>query len=243
MRNQKNRKQALLIIMTFIFGMLLNSCSSPHIYFPDREWKFSLKSSDRLDTDTVFFKTYDESWQITQTKCEWIMFQKRPEGAIVTITTSTGIIDRKENLFMKEQILFPALTSSTEYFYLTRMIPPPKVYYPISKGQVIDWESTPHAGWGQLEGKTARGTIKTGDKIYYSNSAVSDSCWVLDAVGESEYGKFRAKYYFSETYGFIYFHYDFNDYQIEIVLLDMNFAATDSNSLVPDVSRYLKIKK
>nr|MDA3844068.1 hypothetical protein [Candidatus Kapabacteria bacterium] len=166
-----------------------------------------------------------------------------PKGAIAKITTKAPFIDRKGNLFMKEQISFPALTSSNDYFYLTRMIPPPNVYYPIIKGQVIDWESTPHAGWGEMEGKTARGTITTGDKIYYSNSAVSDSSWVLNLVGESEYGKFRGKYYFSETYGFIYFYYDFNEYQIEMVLLDMNFAATDSTSLVPDVSRYLKVKK
>lgn len=222
----------ILIVVSFM------SCGTSHVYHPEIEWEFSLNRSDRLDTDTVYLKTFDETILNGQIKCEWILCRQDSNNMQSISVSETGIIDNSgnffRNLFLKPEVWIHPLRSSTDYYYLTEMLPFPWIQYPISIGQIIEWELTPEAGWGDLKGRSVVGEIKVVDKIFYSNPVVNDSCWVIETIGISSIGNFSSKYYFNEKLGFVYFHYDLNDYTIDIEVIDYNKSA-DNISIMPDL--------
>ncbi len=73
---------------------------------------------------------------------------------------------------------------------------------------------------GGLEGVKMEGSSKETGRTYYDNPIVKDTCWVIDVRGKSEIGNFKARYYFHEKLGFVYFYYDFVSYQVEINLVN-----------------------
>lgn len=214
----------IFIVFTVIF--LLSSCNNSLIYKPNREWHFIIKSSNNLNIDTMILKTYDESFVITQRKIDYI-YNKTVDsnGNYTEEIETTGVIDRQGNfltrLFIKPEIwLHPP---RGKYLRVTELLPFPWIKFPIKIGQSNDWELTPKEGWGDFKGKTIKGKIEVVKRIFNDNPIINDSCWVLEGIGESEIGKFKCKYYFNEKYGFIYFYYDLNNYQLEIIPIMIQF--------------------
>jgi hypothetical protein len=215
-----------VIIIAIVIIIFLSTCSNPLIYKPGREWHFIIKSSNRPNIDTIILKTYDESFLTTQTKIEYIYNKiKKSTGGYSQSIESTGVIDRQGN-FISRLFITPEIwlhPPRSNFLRMTEMLPFPWIKFPIYLGQRIDWELTPKEGWEELKGKTVKGNINVKAKIFYDNLVINDSCWVVEGLGESEIGKFNCKYYFSERYGFVYFFYDFNQYQIELIPLKMKF--------------------
>jgi hypothetical protein len=238
-------KKLLILTSSFMlfpigisFLFLFQSCNEPHVYLPGREWDFIVKRTNSSVVDTLILRTFDETWEITQKKIEWKYIIKDP-NTFTQITEETGVIDRRGSfftkIFLKNEIWIHPPRSS--YLRLSEMVPFPQINFPIYKGQIINWEITPkkvkaknydssgkYIGdsvpeeWKKLIGKTATGKIGVKGKIYYNNPIIKDSCWVLNAFGNSPIGTIKSKYYFSEKYGFVFFFYDFNDYKVEIIL-------------------------
>lgn len=215
------------IFLYYIIILFAVSCTNPSIYTPDKKWVFEVNYSfqDKKDTLTLF--TYNEKYNF-QIKCIWKNIRwDEPElgGRIINMET-TGIIERYTQaiiswLFSSQIWMHPP--RHRPYLHLTEMVPFPYINFPISIGQKNDWKLTPKDGWQELEGKTVKGHIEVINKIYYDNPVVKDTVWVLDAVGNSEIGCFLGRYYFHEKYGFIYFEYDFLEYQIKIEAVEFNF--------------------
>jgi hypothetical protein len=217
---------SISIISIIIVAFTFFSCSKSLIYLPDREWQYAIRISNNSEIDTVTLKTYDETWELTQRKIEYIYnIKKNSSGGYSQHTEVTGVIDRKENILTRlistsEVWLHPPRTGNLR---VTELLPFPWIKFPIKIGQSNNWELTPKDGWKEMEGMKIKGKIQVVRKIFYDNTAVKDSCWVLDGIGESEHGKYNCSYYFSEKYGFVYFFYDFNEYQIELVPIKITF--------------------
>lgn len=211
-----------IIILVFTFM----SCTKSNVYLPNREWKFVIRFSNNSELDTVILKTYNENWELTQTKIEYIYnLKKNSSGGYTQNTEITGVIDRKENFITRifsvsEVWLHPPRTGKLR---VTELLPFPWIKFPIKIGQINEWKLTPKEGWKDMEGKKINGKISVVRKILFDNPAVKDSCWVLEGFGLSDFGKFKCSYYFSEKYGFIYFFYDFNQYQIELIPILIKF--------------------
>lgn len=203
-----------VVILFFV-----SSHSNPQIYKPNREWHFVVHFSNTSNIDTLRLKTSDEKWELTQKKIEYIHTEiNSSTGGYAIHNGATGVIDRKEiiltRLFFPSEIwLHPPRTGNLR---VTELLPFPWIKFPIKIGQFNKWQLTPKEGWREFEGKKITGNLKVANKILYKNSIINDSCWVIDGFGESEIGKYKCKYYFSEKYGFVYFFYDMNHYQIEI---------------------------
>ncbi len=216
----------LLNAISLVIVLILSSCNNQLIYKPGREWAFIAKSSNRTTTDTIILKTYNDIWQITQNKIEYIYNKtKDSTGGFTQITEETGVIDRQGN-FLTRCFCNPEIwlhPPRSKYLRVTELLPFPWIEFPIYIGQTNNWELTPKQGWKDFEGKTIKGNIKVLDKIFYNNPAIKDSCWVLEGFGDSAIGNFKCKYYFSEKYGFVYFFYDFIKYNIEIILIKISF--------------------
>jgi hypothetical protein len=212
-----------LVILLFVI-----SCSNPNIYTPDRKWVFEVNYSFQEKKDTLTLTTFDEIYNHYQIKSEWfsVQYNYPKVGSKTTLSGITGIIERYNPaiiswIYSSQIWIHPP--RHRPYVHLTEMVPFPWIKFPISIGQRNDWKLTPKDGWQELEGKTVKGHIEVTNKIYYDNPVVKDSVWVLDAVGNSEVGRFTGKYYFHEKYGFIYFDYDFLKYQIKIEPIEFNF--------------------
>ena len=195
----------------------------PQIYNGGSSWKFNVKHSNKEKFDTLEFKSFDEKLENHQIKSVWKMAIKIDSGNIrkKLVESTTGIVERhSSNIFSIFGLFEPKIWIHPPrilYMRLTEMVPFPYVEPPIEIGDKYNWELTPKEGWEELKGKTVTGKITVDQKIFYENTAVKDSCFVLNARGKSEVGDFQAKYYFSSKKGFVYFFYDFNDYTVEIV--------------------------
>lgn len=214
---RKNLFVFVIIIIGLVSVMFLFlSCNHSLIYKPNREWHFEIKFSNSSIIDTLILKTYDETWKYTQKKIEYIYNVKNDTSGGYSIHTGiTGVIDRQNCLFLTSEIwIHPPRTGNLR---VTELLPFPWIKFPIRINQTNDWELTPKAGWEDFEGKKITGKIHVTRKILFENSAVKDSCWVLECIGKSEIGEFKSLYYFSEKYGFVYFFYDMNQYQIELI--------------------------
>lgn len=220
------KTQLALAIIVYAF---VCSCSNPVIYQTDRKWSFEIDYSFSEKNDTLTLETTDESWSIYQKKSKWTTNLWNTGDSVTRklIIEQTGIVERNYpaifNWIYSSQVwIHPPRYKP--YLHLTEMVPFPWIKYPIEIGQKNDWELTPKSGWEELEGKTVTGNLSVNDRIYYDNPVIKDSVWVIDAIGKSEVGIYKAKYYFHEKFGFIYFYYDFNDYQIEISPFDISFV-------------------
>lgn len=207
-----------LFLVLLIFGSTI-SCSSPSIYKPNSTFTFLAKNTNKNSNDTLFLFITNESWNVFQTKCIWKYSPIVDSlGSVTNIREITGVVDKKYafplNLFFTSQIwLHPP---RDVYLKMTELVPFPKIIFPIEKGQIIPWKLTPKSGWKDFEGITINGQIKVIDKIIFNNHI----CWLLEAKGKSEIGTYFAKYYFNERYGFVYLFYDFNNFQVELSLID-----------------------
>ncbi len=217
--------------MKLLLGLLLflitMSCSKPIVYKPNSSFTFLIKNTKQNKNDTLILIVTNDSWNIFQNKCIWKYSPIIDSlGSKTNIKEMTGIVDKNYsfpfNLFFPSQIwLHPP---RNVYLRMTELVPFPKIIFPIEKGQIIPWSLTPKSGWDEFEGITIIGQIKVIDRILFTNPIFSDLCWVLETYAESEIGTYKSKYYFHEKYGFVYLFYDFNDFQVELSLIDAKIS-------------------
>jgi hypothetical protein len=162
-------------------------------------------------------RTYDEKFNANDRKVEYI-YNKKPDssGDLVSEIEQTCVIDRQgnflSNIFIRPEIrLHPPRCN---YLRFTELLPFPWIKYPIEIGQLLDWKLTLDESLEELCGKEVVGTLEVKSRIFYSNPNVGDTCWVIEGKSECKAGNFSSTYYFHEKYGFVYFSYDFNEYQI-----------------------------
>jgi len=105
----------------------------------------------------------------------------------------------------------------------TELVPFPYVEFPLKIGNNSPWELTLKEGWKDWEGVEVKGNITVADKVFNENKNVNDSCWVIDAYGNSRIGKYSATYLFNEKKGFVNFKYYINKDTIELKLYEINF--------------------
>lgn len=74
------------------------------------------------------------------------------------------------------------------------------------------------AGEG-LEKIEISGVTTITGKTFYNNPVVNDSCWVIETNSNTPFGVYKAKHYYHQKYGFVYFHYDFIQYKVEMNLV------------------------
>lgn len=205
----------------FLFiTLFIVSCTEPNLYNPRSNWSFLVTKSTDAIVDTLTLEIKDKPWQITQQKMEWVLniyhADKSRSESIIQTGVSDHDISFPVSLFKKDMISLPS-PPDTEYMKYVRLLPPPQIQYPIARGNSIDWKNTIQYGAKELVGVEVTGRVRVKEKIYFSFTTLSDSCWVLESYGKSSAGVFKGIYYFSEKYGFIYFKYDFKDYWVEIV--------------------------
>lgn len=209
-----------VIYLYILLLLLIISCNDSSIYVAGSEWVFTARNPFNNILDTITLKIFDEPWLATQKKMNWI-FIKKDSNKSISIVSETGVIDRRENLINKifnmSEIELPP--PSNEYLEYAELVPSPYIRFPIIIGESIIKEYTFKKGWEGLKNKKVNGKIKVTGKIFYNNPVINDSCWTLDAIGKSSIGTFKAKYYFHETKGFVYFYYDFNKYQVVMELI------------------------
>ncbi len=217
---------SLLVMCVIIFGVifLLNSCNNSLIYKPGYKCSFTIHKSDKKTVDTLHFVVLNKTWMYTQKEINYTYKIYREDGSKSVIKPRTGVIDRQGN-FITRLLLKPEIwlhPPRQDYLRKAELVPFPWIKFPVHIGQKMDWELTPGKGWEEFEGKEVRGAIEVVDKVYYSNPVIRDTCWVLNAQGISEIGKFSGEYYFSEKYGFVRYFYDFNEYKVEIIIYDIH---------------------
>jgi hypothetical protein len=206
----------LSIVAITISCLSCSALENPKIYSENREWRFTLSKSNSKFIDTISLKVFGESWKISQKKIEW-NYSLRDSSGYSTITETTGVIDRSESSIFKKEIWIHPPRST--FMRLTELVPFPQIIFPIRQGEVLPWELTPKEGWEELKGVKVTGQVEVVGKIYYDNPIIKDSCWVLNAVGNSTAGNYKAKFYFNENAGFVYFNYDFNTYKVVMELI------------------------
>jgi hypothetical protein len=143
-----------------------------------------------------------------------------PDESRTEITEETGITDRNlmfpVSSLINNEISLPH-PPGDDFFKLTVLIPPPTIKYPIKSGNSTTIKVKANPALKELGISEVSGIVKVTGKIFFENLKVQDSCWVLEAIGFSKTGNYNAKYYFNEKYGFVYFHYFFDDYNLEIM--------------------------
>lgn len=184
-----------------------------NIYELNREWIFSVKMSNISRVDTIILKIVEKPEIMQGKKAMWSFMDAN--SLLFKNTTDTSITEYTDMYDVdKSYVSLPSPT--IQYFRLTKGVPSPNIRFPIYKGYSMNVKTTfkKVKDQDQFENQTVTGKLEVVDKIYYDNPVVKDWCWVIDAVGNSSIGTFKAKYYFNEKYGYVYFNYDFNTYNI-----------------------------
>ncbi|OGU38410.1 MAG: hypothetical protein A2X61_11470 [Ignavibacteria bacterium GWB2_35_12] len=210
------------VALTFIFSPSLSSESNKDdtidfIYTGNREWKFSVKRTNAESTDTIILKVIKPEHGGDKA-FKWLLIT-------FDSTLSKNIIDFAQTEITKngdESSNIEIPSPSIRYFKFTALIPSPEVRLPLYIGYSKSSKVTiKMSNVEEFKGVTYTGKIKVTGKIYYNNPIIKDNCWVLNDIGESSLGTYKAKYYFHEKFGFVYLYYDFIKYQIEMELISL----------------------
>lgn len=199
-----------------------NEKSKNNIYVPNREWKFTVKRTNSQSIDTLRLKVVDKFADKVvhedEMGFEWILSYS-DTNKIQTYRDTTYYTWKVNN---NDIIKIPF--SSIRYLKYSAATPHPEIRLPVYIGRrpIKIERKTTFSDVEEMKGLKITGEIKVVDKIFYDNPIVNDSCWVLDAVGNSKFGTLKARYYFHKTMGFVYLYYDFNKYEVEAELVDFN---------------------
>lgn len=215
------KKYSVLLIAFLI------SCYSPEIYKPSRSWKFNIIHNDKITDDFITLNTFDDMFGF-QIKSTW-EYKYVDNGDINFVTETTGIVEHNEsnilsrlNIVQSKIWLHPPRPDNKFYnLKYTELIPFPYLEFPIESNKNIPWELTLKDGWKEWEGVNVTGNILIKHKFYYDNKSVMDSCWLIEAIGNSSIGTFDAVYYYNESKGYVYFKYIIKNETIELVLSEL----------------------
>jgi hypothetical protein len=232
----------LILIPLALF--LIVSCkpaNNPEIYKPGREWVFSVNYSDMPQIDTLRLRTLELAESIG-VESEWITRSYYPNGNIrKEAVLPFKLIELRLEGSVSEVIdQYIKLKPPAEFNDSLRLVPYPTVELPPTPGWVeedyqhTNEKITKHGSitpdgdtvyhkrkpefWEEME---VSGSIKNSGRKYYDNPVVRDSCWVINAAGTSEVGKFNSRYYFHEEKGFVRFEYFLAGDTIRIDLVEI----------------------
>ena len=206
---------ALLIVISNIISCNKKSKINA-IYLPNREWKFQVKKSNTTKIDTLYLKILPYTDKSIE-EFKWILFFADSNSSNYLIDTCKSTLTVED--YNNENYINITLPTN-QYLRLNEAFPSPQLRLPVEIGYTNNFKKIVKISINdELRGSTITGKIIVVGKIYYDNPIVHDSCWVLDAFGNSKLGTLKARYFFHEKYGFVYFYYDFIKYQVEMNLI------------------------
>lgn len=215
-------KKIIWIVVFFIIALSLffifrKPNKIDNIYKLKNELVFAVRISNVQHIDTIYLNIKHNSKIMGFDEASWLLsgdysFKSNNETSLIT----------KFYINYDDNSTYIKLSSPTmQYFALTYGVPSPQIKLPVHKGYTMNTKITykTDVNDNPFVGQTVKGQLKVVDKIYYNNPAVQDWCWVIESYGNSQFGKFKAKYYFNEEKGFVYLFYDFVSYKIEMSLI------------------------
>lgn len=223
-------RKEITLLLWIISAIFLQFCTTTKeelldeeaIYLPNRQWVFTVKRSDNATIDSLYLTVLNERFEgdSTKWKLRWIAIV-RDSNRVLIDTSISRVIDREGSPF----ISFSTPSIKGKGYQMTRLLPEPQVRFPIVLGHEMKVKDTivVNRDSPEFEGLVITGTLKVSGKTFYKNPIVKDTCWIIDAFGNSEKGSFKAQYYFHKKFGFVYFYYDFVAYQVEISLAGLKF--------------------
>ncbi|MEN6510896.1 MAG: hypothetical protein ABFD00_03585 [Chloroherpetonaceae bacterium] len=207
-----------------IFGQDNKKAPKNTIYELNREWKFAVKVSNSNRIDTIALKIV-KNHQLGFDEKEAMWSFVGTDSLLFKNTTDTATIEYfRIGDFDSSYVSLPS--PRIQYFKMTRALPSPIIELPVHKRYKMSVKVIEKIinDQGEFDSLAFTGKIEVVDKVFYDNPSVKDWCWVVDAVGNwakdsvgnKSSGTYKAKYYFNEKYGFVYFYYDFNTYNIKM---------------------------
>jgi hypothetical protein len=210
---------SLFISISFILTPSL-ICGSKNdtkdsIYKTNKEWKFSVNRTDAKSIDTAILIVTEKPGNKGEKLFKWILITNDPTMSKKEIDTSLVEISGND-----ESTFIEIPSPSSRYFRFTAAVPSPKIRLPLYIGYTMTSKTTfTITDIEEIKDQPSKGKLEVANKIYYNNQNIKDTCWAINAVGESKLGTFKAKYYYHVNSGFVYFLYDFNKYKIEMELI------------------------
>jgi len=200
-----------VILYSLVFVLITSACKNQSkyksIYTKGHEWKFLVKSSLSTNIDTLYLKILPFPDKSLTESYQWVLIFLDSSSLSYKVDTSiTSTTVDESNI--DDYINLPSPIN--KYLRLTKAIPSPKIKIPVREGYTATSTIKININEdNELKGLSINGSITVIGKTNYKNKIVNDPCWVLEAKGESKLGTLKAKYYFNEKLGFVYFYYDF----------------------------------
>ena len=197
----------------------INKFQHSKIYIPNSQWTFLAKNSQSNYIDTLVLQDieFDTNKSLTIYKWEFL-------------NTSFGQKDENEKVLKIEIESFLNENNSVNLYFPTignleflKLFPNPNVSYPLYEGKYFTYNRKETKELIKLiknKEVVINAEYKITDKIIYESNFLNDTCWVITTNTKTNQGNFNSKYYFNEKYGFVYLFYDFNDYNVELTLID-----------------------
>ncbi len=193
------------------------------IYNPNSQWNFLIKNSKFNDVDTLVLQDIEFDANKALTIYRWKFLKK-----------SFELKDENENIFKVEVetslndnnnviLYFPSIDNLD----FLKLFPEPSLSYPLFLGKFFTYkrnDTKEIKGLSKYEESIIEARYKITDKILYESNFLNDTCWFIMNDTKTNQGNFTSKYYFHEKYGFVYLFYDFNDFQVELSLIDAKIS-------------------
>lgn len=186
---------------------LLNSCNNNEIYNVDNSHKYIVQSSKSIYKDTLYISVAKG------------IVDKIKINAIMQINDKKKFSKSIETLFTDNKNEIRLANPTGQYFDKTILICPPYVKFPIEKGNKYTHQWTVDGKkFNQKKDIEVRSELEVIGKVDNNAELYNDKTWEINCVSKSEIGVYTSKYYFNEKYGFVYWEYVFEEYNIKVNL-------------------------
>jgi len=189
------------------------------IYNPGSRWVFLVKNSKFNNVDTLVLQDieFDTNKSISIYKWKFLntSFKQNDENEKIFKIEVYTFLNNNNNV----NLYFPSI-KNLEFL---KLFPEPSLSYPLFLSKYFTYKRKDRKeirGVSGNEELIIEAKYKITDKIFFESNFLNDTCWVIITDTKTNKGNFTSKYYFNERYGFVYLFYDFNDFQVELSLID-----------------------
>ena len=194
-----------------IVSFLLLSCSTSQdnsIYVRGSEFLYEVEISDGnniLDTQSILLRVPSEGvsrFTYGQTGIQYL-YITLSESDGDTLTEVTGVVESSDKIYLHPP--------RKDFMAFAEIPPQPQISLPLKVGNYSETELKIAKGWGELNGKKIKQSLKVagGDELkMYGHSY--DSLWLIEGKNIShlnELGQYSVTYWFDEKLGFIRMKY------------------------------------
>jgi len=189
------------------------------IYNPGSRWFFLVKNSKFNNVDTLVLQdiVLDTNKSISIYKWKFLnnSFDQKDENEKIFNVEVDNFFYNNNNV----NLYFPSI-KNLEFL---KLFPEPSLSYPLFLSKYFTYkrkDTKEIRGVSGNEELIIEAEYKITDKIFFECNFLNDTCWVIITDTKTNKGNFTSKYYFNERYGFVYLFYDFNDFHVELSLID-----------------------